>query len=68
MTVLLRAKEVAKRLTVTRETVYSMNAAGQLPKPVIIGKTMRWTEASIEQWIADGGCANTEKQGASNAG
>lgn len=52
---LLRASEVARKLSVSSRTVWRMTDGGELPRPVRIGTRMvRWRESEIEAYIADG--------------
>jgi excisionase family DNA binding protein len=51
---LLNTKEVAKLLKVSDRTVQSMQTSGEMPKPVRIGRAVRWGRAEIEAWIDEG--------------
>ncbi|QQD17803.1 AlpA family transcriptional regulator [Spongiibacter nanhainus] len=51
---LLRRKEVEARTGLTRSTIYALMAEGKFPKPVpLVGRTVAWTESSIDKWIAE---------------
>lgn len=51
---LLRRKQVEARTGLTRSTIYALMAEGKFPKPVpLVGRTVAWTESSIDKWIAE---------------
>ena len=54
-TQLMTVNEVAHRLNVSRSTVYAMRKDGLIPQCVRFGGTLRWNQATIENWI-DAGC------------
>ena len=50
---LLRAKEVAGLIGVSRSTLYRMVAAGQFPQPIRIGpRASRWRMSEVQEWMA----------------
>lgn len=54
--VLLGAGEVARRLNVTRQTVYRLTREGELPVYRLgtsIGSSLRYDPLEIAQWLAD---------------
>jgi len=57
---LLRTDDLCDRLSLGRATVYRQVAAGRLPKPLRIGRAVRWRRAEIEAWIA-AGCPPRER-------
>jgi len=48
---LMDARDVARRLNVSTRTVWRLLSAGQLPKPVRIGRSVRWRHEVLEEWI-----------------
>ncbi len=46
----LKPKDVAKRYQIGLSTVYKLSNKGQLPKPLRIGKSYRWTAVSLEEF------------------
>ena len=52
---LLNVKDLARLLRMSVRTVWRLRSAGRLPKPVRIGKSVRWSPETIEAWI-DLGC------------
>lgn len=53
--VLMGVKEVAHCLNLSERTIWRLNGAGKLPKPVSIGgKSKRWRMNEIAAWIAAG--------------
>jgi len=51
---LMTIDEVARLLNCSTRTVYRLNDAGRVPRPVRLGSLLRWNRRVIEQWIADG--------------
>jgi len=51
---LMTINEVARLLNCSTRTVYRLNDAGRMPRPVRLGALVRWNRSEIEQWIADG--------------
>jgi len=52
--VMLTVEQVARMLNCSTRTVYRLNSAGRMPRPVRLGALVRWRRAAIEQWIAEG--------------
>ncbi len=49
---LIRIEEVQDRLGVSRSTVYSLvRKHSGFPRPVHIGRALRWRLSDIERWI-----------------
>ena len=59
-TKLLDVQEVAALLGCSTRHVYRLADAGKMPKPVRLGALVRWSKATIEDWIADG-CPHCRK-------
>lgn len=52
MDVLIRRKEVERRVGFKRAYIYKMIARGDFPRPVKIGKrAVAWVEATVDDWI-----------------
>ena len=51
---LVPAAEVARLLDVSTRTLWRQLSAGQIPKPVRFGGTVRWRIDELRKWIADG--------------
>jgi len=51
---LMTINEVARLLNCSTRTVYRLNDAGRMPRPVRLGSLLRWNRQEIERWIADG--------------
>lgn len=47
----LAASELAERLGVSLRHVRRMQSAGKLPKPVRLGRSVRWDLATIREWL-----------------
>ncbi len=53
---MLGAEQFARRLGVSRSTVYRLRNRGALPDPHIAsGRVIRWSSVIVERWI-DAGC------------
>ena len=52
--VLLAADEVAAMLGVSERTLWRLLSAGKVPKPVRFGRSTRWREAQVKEWIEQG--------------
>ena len=51
---LMDARDVSRRLSVSTRTVWRLLSADQLPKPVRIGRSVRWRREIVEEWIRKG--------------
>lgn len=51
---LVNARELAKILSLSERTLYRLKSTGELPKPVVLGGSVRWRLSEIRQWIAKG--------------
>ena len=47
-------KDIAKLLKISLRTAHRLRSAKNLPAGIRIGALVRWREADIDQWIADG--------------
>jgi len=57
---LLSVGELAKRLMVSKRTIWSMLSSGRLPRPIRLGRSVRFRASDIEQWI-ELGCPPRER-------
>lgn len=53
---------VAVMLGVSARMVWRLRDSGRMPKPVIIGRLVRWRSDAIEEWI-QAGCPAVEQRG-----
>lgn len=51
---LLDIASVAAILNVSKRMVWQMRDAGRIPKPVKVGRLVRWRRSDIETWIEQG--------------
>lgn len=51
---LVDANAIAKMLGVSPRMVWRLRDSGGIPKPVIIGRLVRWRTEEIEEWIQAG--------------
>ena len=54
---LISATELAELLKLSRRTLSRLQSRNALPKPIRLGRSVRWQLDAIRQWIADG-CPN----------
>lgn len=52
---LITAEEFGNLLQISERTIWRLNSAGEIPKPVRIGGTVRWRREEVMQWI-EAGC------------
>jgi predicted DNA-binding transcriptional regulator AlpA len=45
---------VAQTLDVSERHVWALNSSGRLPRPIRLGRAVRWDRRELEQWIAAG--------------
>ncbi len=57
---LITAENLGDMLSLGRSKVYDMKASGLLPRPIKLGRSVRWRLSDIESWI-NAGCPSQEK-------
>ncbi|MBK8915406.1 MAG: helix-turn-helix domain-containing protein [Phycisphaerales bacterium] len=50
----LSAEEVADVLGISRAHVWKLHSIGKLPRPVRLGRVVRWDRKILEAWLAAG--------------
>jgi excisionase family DNA binding protein len=55
---MMTAEELADTLCISLRQVWRLKAKGDLPKPVTIGRNVRWRRSDILQWI-EAGCPSS---------
>ena len=50
---LLDVRAVAALLSCSARHVIRLSNAGRMPAPIRLGTLLRWSRATIEQWVAD---------------
>lgn len=56
---LLTVRELAARLGISTRQAWKLLAAGRLPAPLRLGRSVRWRAATVDRWIA-AGCPSRE--------
>ncbi|MGD9689172.1 MAG: helix-turn-helix transcriptional regulator [Phycisphaerales bacterium] len=46
--------EVAAALGISRAQVFRLESSGRLPRPIRLGRIVRWDRATFEAWLAAG--------------
>ena len=59
---LLTVKEVASLLHLGERTIWKLNATGEFPAPVRIGRAVRWDRREIDGWLAEKNAAAQKEQ------
>jgi len=54
MVKLLTVKDVAGLTSVSVRSIWKLTAAGQFPKPMRIGRSVRWRAIDVQNWIRNG--------------
>lgn len=49
------AEEVAKLLGISRAHVWRLHSSGRIPRPVRLGRAVRWNRKNLEAWLEAGG-------------
>jgi excisionase family DNA binding protein len=52
--ILVRAAELARMLNISLRTLWRLNSAGRLPRPLRLGTSVRWRLDEVNQWISAG--------------
>jgi excisionase family DNA binding protein len=50
----LTAEEVAELLCISRAHVFRLQSSGHLPRPIRLGRAVRWPRAVLEAWLEAG--------------
>jgi len=50
----LPAADVAKLLNVSERHLWSLNSSGRLPRPLRLGRAVRWPVEELRDWLAAG--------------
>jgi len=45
-------RTVAKRLSVSERQIWKLLAKGEFPKPIRLGRAVRWSRQTIDEWLA----------------
>lgn len=48
---LMSARDLGEVLRISVRSVWRLNASGKLPRPVRIGRSVRWRRCDIDRWI-----------------
>ncbi len=56
---LITAEELAGLLNLSKRTLWRLRSAGDLPKPVKLGNSVRWIRDEIKKWI-EAGCPSPQ--------
>ena len=52
---LLQATKTAKLLGISERHLWSLHTRGLVPEPLKLGRSVRWSQAELEEWIDAGG-------------
>ena len=48
------APEVAELLGVSERHIWGLNSSGRVPRPIHLGRSVRWDRAELKAWLAAG--------------
>jgi len=51
---LLPASEAAQLLGISKRHLHTLNVSGRLPRPIRLGRSVRWNANELRAWIAAG--------------
>ena len=51
----LSVEEVAQLLSISRAHVWRLHSSGRIPRPVRLGRSVRWDRKTLEAWLEAGG-------------
>ncbi|MHC4178534.1 MAG: helix-turn-helix transcriptional regulator [Planctomycetota bacterium] len=54
MTVLLSAVDLAREFRISPRTIRRLDLQGKLPRPIRVGRAVRWRRAEMAAWVAAG--------------
>jgi predicted DNA-binding transcriptional regulator AlpA len=50
----LAANDVAKMLGISERHLWALNSSGRLPRPLRLGRAVRWPVEELRAWLAAG--------------
>ncbi|HKQ47605.1 MAG TPA: helix-turn-helix domain-containing protein [Phycisphaerae bacterium] len=50
----ITADEVAELLGISRAHLWKLHSSGRLPRPIRLGRAVRWSVSEIQAWLAAG--------------
>lgn len=63
MNTIIRAAELAKKLTISKPTLWRMEQRGELPPKIQVSKRVSgWRESDIEAWLSEKEIATSIEQ------
>jgi excisionase family DNA binding protein len=62
------AEQVAKLLGVSKRHVAALNASGRLPRPVRLGRSVRWRADELRDWLEAGAPSRDRWEALRNGG
>jgi len=51
--ILMTAQETAHLLGISVRSIWRLSGNGQLPKPISLGRSKRWSRTAMEEYIAE---------------
>lgn len=50
---MMSVRDIAHRLNCSTRTVYRLADSGRMPRPIKVGRLVRWKTEIIERWFAE---------------
>ena len=59
---LLAAAEAAKLLSISERHFYKLHSSGRVPRPIRLGRAVRWRADELREWLAAGAPSRSQWQ------
>ena len=59
---LLPAAEAAKLLSISERHFYKLHSSGRVPRPIRLGRAVRWRADELRDWLAAGAPSRSQWQ------
>lgn len=63
----LSADDVAKLLNISRRHLATLDCEGKIPRPIRLGRSVRWPAAEISDWLEAGAPNRSDWEASRNA-
>lgn len=50
----ISADQLAELLGISKRHLWSLNTRGKLPRPIRLGRSVRWSLPDVREWLASG--------------
>ena len=60
--ILMPAAEAAKLLSISERHFYKLHSSGRVPRPIRLGRAVRWRADELRDWLAAGAPSRSQWQ------